>query len=603
MTKTYSKKGLTLMFCLMFASYFSYGQNSIVSIVPKSKTSVGNCIPFGSTSYKTSGMVYKNIPAFTIRSGDKLKFDLGRTNNVDIKRNIYIANLNSSNSVQGGWTKIVSNSQTPLNPKGNTIKGDYELTYTVDASFTHSGGRLAMAFNGTNDSGCDQVNVATTNSDSSGKFDFRFYNHTSLSTGVISRGGTTYLWGFKFETGTAPLSSNANLSSLTITAGTLSSAFASETTNYRATVSNGTTSVKVTPTKADANATIKVNGQTVTSGAASGDLALNVGSNTITTIVTAQDASAKTYTLTITRAPTAIAKDITVYLDTNGTVSIAPEDIDNGSTGDYRNVTLSIDTTTFDCFSIGDNRVTLTVTDAEGNSSTATANVRVLDKILPEITAPDNIITDATSALGAIVNYTAPVGTDNCSVTTALTAGFADGATFPIGTTKVTYVATDGSGHSGSASFNVEVLGIAPVISALADITVNNDTGECGAVVSYLATEEITGIPASEITYTIASGSDFSLGTVSVTATATNAVGFSSSTFDVTVVDNEAPTIAPLTAINANSDENCSAVLTIPTPNVTDNCSELTLGNGLNFDGINDIAFINATSSINTADQ
>ena len=110
--------------------------------------------------------------------------------------------------------------------------------------------------------------------------------------------------------------------------------------------------------------------------------------------------------------------------------------------------------------SVGSNattEVTLTVTDAEGNFSIATANVTVLDEILPEITAPDMISVNATSAQGAVVNYTTPVGTDNCSVTTEMTAGLADGATFPIGTTAVTYVATDGSGNMASASFNVVV--------------------------------------------------------------------------------------------------------------------------------------------------
>src|SRR5690606_34014361 len=51
------------------------------------------------------------------------------------------------------------------------------------------------------------------------------------------------------------------------------------------------------------NATITVNGTAVTSGNASGAIALNVGSNTITTVVTAQDGTTtKTYTVTVNRA-------------------------------------------------------------------------------------------------------------------------------------------------------------------------------------------------------------------------------------------------------------------------------------------------------------
>jgi cadherin-like protein len=105
------------------------------------------------------------------------------------------------------------------------------------------------------------------------------------------------------------VSSNASLGNLTITAGTLSPVFSSATTSYSAgTVANGIATVRVTPTAADSNATIrlKVNAGAfaiVASGAQSGPLALHVGSNTIQVKVTAQDGvTTKTYSITITRA-------------------------------------------------------------------------------------------------------------------------------------------------------------------------------------------------------------------------------------------------------------------------------------------------------------
>jgi hypothetical protein len=58
----------------------------------------------------------------------------------------------------------------------------------------------------------------------------------------------------------------------------------------------------VTPTVADATATVKVNTVTVASGTPSSAIAF-VGSNVITTVVTAQDGTTtKTYTITVTRA-------------------------------------------------------------------------------------------------------------------------------------------------------------------------------------------------------------------------------------------------------------------------------------------------------------
>jgi hypothetical protein len=99
------------------------------------------------------------------------------------------------------------------------------------------------------------------------------------------------------------VSSNADLSGLSLSAGILTPAFAAATTSYTASVANAVASITVTPTSADGNATITVNGNAVTSGNPSGSIALSVGANVITTVVTAQDATTtKTYTVTVTRA-------------------------------------------------------------------------------------------------------------------------------------------------------------------------------------------------------------------------------------------------------------------------------------------------------------
>ena len=99
-------------------------------------------------------------------------------------------------------------------------------------------------------------------------------------------------------------SANANLSSLSISNGTLSPAFSAGALNYTANVNNGLASMTITPTAADPGATITVNGVAVTSGSMSQSLPLVVGANAINVVVTASDnVSTKTYTLTVTRAP------------------------------------------------------------------------------------------------------------------------------------------------------------------------------------------------------------------------------------------------------------------------------------------------------------
>lgn len=102
------------------------------------------------------------------------------------------------------------------------------------------------------------------------------------------------------------VSNNADLSGLTLSAGTLSPAFLAAATAYTASVPNATTSITVTPTRAEANATIQVRVNSgsytaVSSGSPSGSLALNLGSNTVEVLVTAQNTANKTYTIVVTR--------------------------------------------------------------------------------------------------------------------------------------------------------------------------------------------------------------------------------------------------------------------------------------------------------------
>ncbi len=75
--------------------------------------------------------------------------------------------------------------------------------------------------------------------------------------------------------------------------------------------------------------------------------------------------------------PTVACRDITVALSPNGTVSITPEMVDNGS-GDACGIeSLTLSRTDFTCADVGENTVTLTATDGAGNSSSCTAIVNV----------------------------------------------------------------------------------------------------------------------------------------------------------------------------------------------------------------------------------
>lgn len=92
----------------------------------------------------------------------------------------------------------------------------------------------------------------------------------------------------------AALSSNANLSALSLSAGTLSPRFSASRTSYTVAVKNSVTECKVFATAADSNAKVEV----------SGEATLKIGKNTRTVTVTAPSGAQKVYTITINRSET-----------------------------------------------------------------------------------------------------------------------------------------------------------------------------------------------------------------------------------------------------------------------------------------------------------
>ncbi len=112
--------------------------------------------------------------------------------------------------------------------------------------------------------------------------------------------------------GGADQSSVKTLSSLTLSSGTLSPAFASGTLSYTASVAHSASSITLTPVKSSATASIqaRVNSgsySAVSSGFPSSARALNVGANTVEVRVTAADSSTQTYSVVVTRAPSSVA--------------------------------------------------------------------------------------------------------------------------------------------------------------------------------------------------------------------------------------------------------------------------------------------------------
>ncbi|WP_431027700.1 S-layer homology domain-containing protein [Lysinibacillus sp. LZ02] len=244
----------------------------------------------------------------------------------------------------------------------------------------------------------------------------------------------TTTWNF---TTVAP-SANANLSDLVLSNGTLSPAFAAGTTSYTANVANNVTSVNVTPTVADSNATVTVNGTAVVSGQASGNIALNVGANTITIGVTAQDDTIKTYTIIVTRAAPTYTIDtidnqtLTALTAgyTSGTQETKTLTITNTGTGSLANVAVALSGTDASSFDITQPQVTsLTGTDS------TTFTVKAKDGLgagtyTATVTVSAGNLVPVTFNVTQVVNVPPPTYTINTignQTLTALTAGYASG--------------------------------------------------------------------------------------------------------------------------------------------------------------------------------
>ncbi|MEX0997409.1 MAG: T9SS type A sorting domain-containing protein [Flavobacteriaceae bacterium] len=161
-----------------------------------------------------------------------------------------------------------------------------------------------------------------------------------------------------------------------------------------------------------------------------------------------------------TEPPTTICvEEITIQLDENGLATITSLMIDNGSFDNVAIESISLDIYDFSCADLGENLVTMTVTDTSGNSSSCQTLVIVEDIIAPEMICFE--ITIALNEEGFAVLNPESFGfqiTDNCSIVQS----FLDIDTFDCSNidepTLVTYTTVDESGNSSSCSFYVSII-------------------------------------------------------------------------------------------------------------------------------------------------
>ena len=186
----------------------------------------------------------------------------------------------------------------------------------------------------------------------------------------------------------------------------------------------------------------------------------NVGANTVTLTVTDVNGNKATNTAVVTVsdniAPTVITKPFSIPL-ANGVANITADDINDGSF-DNCDFTLSIDINRFTCADIGDHIVTLTATDASGNTSSKTAIVTIIGET-PEITIANFNAVETQQANTIFLGF----GPQSMALETTATGG-----------DSFTYVWTASSGENVS---NVANPVVSPTTSTTYTVTATNNYG------------------------------------------------------------------------------------------------------------------------------
>ena len=264
-----------------------------------------------------------------------------------------------------------------------------------------------------------------------------------------------------------------------------------------------------------------------------------------------------------------------------------------------------------DIFVVGTTTVTYTVTDASGNIAMCSFDVTVNDTELPVIVCPADItVNNDPGVCGAVVTWTAPVGTDNCTGAVT-TSTHNPGDSFIVGTTTVTYTVTDASGNTAMCSFDVTVVDNEPPVAVCMNIDAFLDAS--GSVTITAADVDggstdncgIASIAIDIDTFTC----DADLGPNDVTLTVTDVNGnISTCIAVVTVIDDIDPTIACPASQTADTDPGlCTAVVIFPDAIALDNCTVTVaqtggLPSGSPFPvGVNTIEYTATDSSGNTA--
>ena len=155
--------------------------------------------------------------------------------------------------------------------------------------------------------------------------------------------------------------------------------------------------------------------------------------------------------------PEARTRNISLELDEHGHIMLTAEDIDDGSTDNCGIRSIRVSQVEFNCDHTGGNRVVLTVTDVNGNTTEEEAEVRIRDRVPPDVRVKDISITlDETGKATITAKDIDDGSTDNCRIRT-MELSRSVFTEEHLGENEITLTAYDVSGNHSNARAIVTV--------------------------------------------------------------------------------------------------------------------------------------------------
>lgn len=183
-------------------------------------------------------------------------------------------------------------------------------------------------------------------------------------------------------------------------------------------------------------------------------------------------------------SPTAMCTNISVPLDAGGMATIVGSDVDGGSSDACGIGSLSVSPDTFTCSNVGQNTVTLTVTDVNGNESTCEATVTVEDTMDPIASCKNTNVQAGTTGSVTITPGDIDDGsTDNCGIA-SMTVTPDTFTCDDTGDVTVTLEVVDVNGRTATCEATVTVQDKDPPTAVCRDTTVQLDASGNGSIVA-----------------------------------------------------------------------------------------------------------------------